>query len=78
MNLFLAVTTKYLGPTDNKGARIKATFGSESHTIPYHANLNPAEAHQEAAFALLNYLKITFSELKGGEIKDGYAFIVIE
>jgi len=78
MKLFLAVTTKYLGPTDNRGSRIKATFGSENLIIPYHSNLNPAEAHQEAAYALLNYLKITFSELKGGEIKDGYAFIVIE
>jgi len=47
-----ALTTKYMGPTDNRGARIKATCEAGSVTIGYPSELDQEEAHIAAAKAL--------------------------
>lgn len=52
-----AIETKYLGPTNTRGSRIKATCEAGSITIPY-GNGNTEECHIEAAKALCN--KLTF------------------
>ena len=49
-----AIITKYLGPTNNRCSRIKATCERGSITISYPANArNPEQAHIEAAKALI-------------------------
>lgn len=46
-----AITTKYLPPTNTRGARIKATAACGSITIPWDHALNPCENHHAAARA---------------------------
>ena len=50
------IRTKYLGPTDTRGARIKAWSGETSVTIPYPYELNTEDAHTEAASKLAESL----------------------
>jgi hypothetical protein len=47
-----AITTKYLAPTNTRGARIKATAAAGSITIPWDYALNACENHHAAACAL--------------------------
>ena len=50
-----AIHTKYLGPTNHKGARIKAyTASGFSVVISYPYELNEPHAHFEAVQALVN------------------------
>lgn len=61
-----AIITKYLGPTNTKGGRIKATTGSgkNSLTIGYpHEASNP---HALAAMALAQKLGWTGALVEGG------------
>lgn len=46
------IETKYIGPGNVRGTRIKATTEKESVTIPYDHSLNLAENHETAAEAL--------------------------
>ena len=48
-----AIQTKYLPPTDTKGARIKATCERGSRTIPYPYELSGDSVHREAALQLI-------------------------
>jgi hypothetical protein len=51
-----AITTKYINPTNTKGARIKATCDAGSITIPFdHAN-SEEQTHAKAAMALVRKL----------------------
>ena len=71
-----AIYTKYLGPTNARGSRIKATIASgESVTIGYpHDKHEGAEAHAQAALALCQ--RLTWSgELIAGALHDGYVFV---
>lgn len=53
-----AIQTKYLGPTNYKGARIKAwADGWGSKTISYPHEYNTERAHYEAAKALIDKCK---------------------
>lgn len=71
----VAITTKYLGPTDFKGSRIKADAGDKrTITIPYPYELNQFEAHEKAALALLDKMGWQ-GELLGGALTSGYAFV---
>lgn len=47
-----AITTKYLGPTNTRGARIKATAACGSITIPWDHALDACGNHHAAACAL--------------------------
>jgi hypothetical protein len=51
-----AITTKYLGPTDKKGARIKATCDAGSITVSYPHELSGQDVHAFAAMALVRKL----------------------
>jgi hypothetical protein len=46
-----AITTKYLGPTNTRGARIKATADAGSITIPWDHELNAVKNHYAVASA---------------------------
>lgn len=50
-----AITTKYLSPTNSRGARIKATNSAESVMIPWDHALDAVENHYAAAVALARY-----------------------
>lgn len=47
-----AITTKYLAPTNTRGARIKATAHSGSITIPWDNAVDTCTNHYVAACAL--------------------------
>jgi len=73
-----AITTKYLGATDHRGSRIKATSGSgHSLTLSWDHALNSDENHIAAARALAAKLKWS-GKWSGGGTRDGYAFVMSE
>lgn len=47
-----AITTKFLGPTNSRGSRIKATAAAGSVTVSYDHALNTDDNHSAAAKAL--------------------------
>lgn len=71
-----AIVTKYFGPTNTRGARIKATSGGGINvTIPYAHDLSNEAAHSQAAVALCQKLKWWPCKLLQGSLKSGYAFV---
>jgi hypothetical protein len=63
-----SIVTKYIGPTNTKGARIKATScGGFSVTVPFDYEGNE---HETAARELCKKLKWEFSHVPG-ELPDG-------
>ena len=72
-----AITTRYLGPTNFRGSRIKATDDDgNSVTIPYPYELSGEDVHRAAADALCVKMGWT-GKLVGGSIKTGYAFVFV-
>ena len=49
-----AIKTKFIGPTNTRGARIKASCEAGEVTIPYPYGLDVIAAHRSAARALLD------------------------
>jgi len=73
----IAIYTKYLGPTNTKGARIKAyTLSGHSCTIAYPYELSSAACHFEAVKALVekNKLDWVISDMCHGNAPNGYVF----
>jgi hypothetical protein len=70
-----AIITKFIGPTNIKGARIKASASAGSVTIPFPYELNLYERHEKAARALLDKLGWDF-ELASGDLPDGSTVFV--
>lgn len=78
----VAIQTKWIGPTDTKGSRIKAfTCNDHSITVGYASSLSSEEAHKGAAMALCNKMGWSkenwFAGLLGGGIKNGYSFVIV-
>lgn len=73
----IAIETKYLGPTDYRGSRIKAyTTNGQQLTIPYPHEFSGAECHAVAARALARKMDWTNAgDLVSGATRDGYAFV---
>ena len=84
----LTITTKYLGPTNHRGARITASYrpsgGLESSqrraftvTVPYDHGASQATAHAIAFRALVE--KLGWQDLapnwRSGENDRGYSFV---
>jgi hypothetical protein len=76
----IRIRTRYVSPTDTKGARIKATGAGRQITVPYdHAASN---AHQPAAEALAKILgangvrmvKHETTTLYGETVLKGYLY----
>lgn len=67
-----AIQTKYLGPTNTRGSRIKATCAAGSLTIPYPHELDQGQsAHRKAAEALAAKLGwLNHGVLLGGQLPD--------
>lgn len=77
-----AIHTKYIGPTNTRGSRIKATCDAGSVTIPYPYDLSGQACHRAAALALVT--KLGWDDphygagLLGGALPNnaGYCFIL--
>jgi hypothetical protein len=71
-----AITTKFLGPTDSRGARVKARAQAGSVTVPWNHALGVEDNHIRAAQALA--IKMDWQgNWRGGALPDdtGYAFV---
>lgn len=76
MQIRQAITTKYLCPTNFKGARIKAEAEAGSITIVWDHSLNREENFIAAAKTLMGKLEWK-GELVGGCMKSGhYCFVI--
>jgi len=73
------IETKYLGATNHKPGRIKATAAAGSITMSYEHELNADENHARAAIALAAKFEWTYSKIAtGGNAKgDGYVHVLI-
>ena len=69
-----SIKTKYLGPTNYRGARIKASAEKHSVIISYPYELNAEQAHIEAAKQLMNKLGWKGTMCTGWS-KDGYVHV---
>lgn len=74
-----AIQTRYLSPTNSRGARIKATCAAGSITISYPYELSGQAVHRKAAEALVNKLGWNdphYGGLLGGCLPNGdYCFV---
>jgi hypothetical protein len=65
-----AIITKWIGPTDHRGDRIKATAAAGSVTVPYKGGTDTLNAHQIAAAALCEKFGWSFCHVPG-DLPDG-------
>lgn len=74
-----AILTRYLSPTNTRGARIKATCAAGSITISYPHELSGQAVYRKAAEALvskLGWVDTYHGCLLGGQLVSGdYAFV---
>ena len=74
-----AIQTKYLNPTNSRGARIKATCAAGSITIDYPYELSGQAVYRKAAEALvskLGWVDTYYGGLLGGCLPNGdYCFV---
>lgn len=73
-----AIETRYLGPTNTRGSRIKATtLGSDakSVTVTYDDALNSWDNHRAAAEALIGKLGWLDTSFYGGETAHGSVWV---
>ena len=69
-----AITTRYLGPTNVRGSRVKATAEAGSVTLSWNPALDIYWNHATAAMALAN--KFGWGGIwYGGGTADGYVFV---
>lgn len=71
-----AISTKFLGPTNCHGARIKATAQAGSVTVPYDHSQSTTGAHDKAAQALIDKFGWGGDWLSGGSADErGYTYL---
>jgi len=72
-----AILTKHLPATNTLGSRIKAwTVGGHQITISYPYEFEGENTHRKAAEALCAKMNWTDVELIGGELPNGYVFVM--
>jgi hypothetical protein len=74
----IAIHTKYIGPTNTKGSRIKAyTSTGFTATVPYDYITNHEKAHFEAVKALVAKHKLDWdiSKMCYGDSADGKGYV---
>lgn len=74
--MFQAITTKYLGPTDHRGSRVKAQAEAGSLTLDWDDNLNSDQNHVRAAQALARKLDWTGNWYGGAIPGVAYAWVL--
>tara|TARA_R110000868_G_scaffold307218_1_gene568658 strand:+ start:55 stop:303 length:249 start_codon:yes stop_codon:yes gene_type:complete len=72
----IAITTKYLSPTNNRGSRIKAYAKPFNVTIPYDYSLSDEKLHFKAVKELVkkHNLNWDISNMNYGSTENGYVF----
>lgn len=75
--MYQAIQTKFYGPTNFRGARVKATADAGSVTVSWDYALGIYENHKAAAVALANKYGWNTNMLGGSLPGKGYAFIQI-
>lgn len=70
-----AIVTKFMGPTDTRGARIKATEPDGKSVIVPYGYTSPVKAHAEAAIALAKKMRWTGTLIAGGLKGSEYVFV---
>jgi len=78
-SIMIAIHTKYLGPTDTRGSRIKAyTASGHSVTVPFDHALSCLDRHAVAAKALIE-TKLKYAPEHGtmayGDSADGKGYV---
>lgn len=74
-----AITTKYIGPTNHRGARVKASCQSGSIMVPWDHALNSEENHRAAMWELAKTFRYQEGgEWVGGGVSSGYVFVFVE
>lgn len=74
-----AIVTKYFGPGNVKGSRIKATASAGGVTVPYDHSLNTDGNHAAAAQALATKYAWVGSWVGGGMPEgNGNVFVCVE
>ncbi len=73
-----AIITKYYGPSNTKGSRIKAKCSSGSITVGYPYHLSGDAVHRFAAVALCDKMGWNSSNLVGGTLPNGqHCFVFV-
>ncbi len=72
-----AIVTRYLGPTNVRGSRVKATAEAGSITLSWDDALGSYENHAKACEALVAKFKWG-GTWYGGGTADGYVFVDTE
>lgn len=76
MRIYQAITTRYIGPTNTRGSRVKATAAAGSVTLHWDCALNSENNHARAAKALADKFKWRGTWYGGGMPNDcRYAFV---
>jgi len=71
-----AITTRFLSPTESRGARIKASCEAGTFTSPYDYALDGQAAHRQVAEELVRRLGWSCGPLLGGHLANGdYVFV---
>lgn len=74
----VAIETKYLGPTNIRGSRVKATAQTDNQiTLTWDDSLNSSQNHAAAAAALCKKMGWEGS-LVGGGTKTGEVFVFVD
>jgi hypothetical protein len=74
-----AITTKYIGPTNYRPARVKVTCDAHTATVAWDHALDTVENHARAARQVADLLGWTkYSNYHVGGTKDGYVFVAVE
>lgn len=71
-----AIVTKYIGPTNNRGSRVKASCDAGSVTISWDHELDTAGNHRQAALALAAKLDWV-GDWRGGSVDAGYVYVLV-
>lgn len=72
-----AIVTKYLGPSNVRGSRVKATCQAGSLTLHWDDSLNPESNHRAAAIALADRLQWSGQWTSGGLPNGETAWVII-
>jgi hypothetical protein len=73
-----AIETKFLGPTNSRGSRVKAYAQAGSVTVSWDHALDAFENHKAAALALAAKYAWDCTWIGGGKADDtGYVFVAV-
>jgi hypothetical protein len=70
-----AIETRYFGPGNTRGARVKAICQARSITVHWDHALNPEANHRAAAEKLMAVMGWSGRLVQGGLPGDGYCFV---